>query len=551
MQSLSPTRETARRARLDPPEEVDVAIVGAGLGGLSAGAYLARAGLKVAIFDSHYVAGGCATQFARKGPSGRYVFDVGVHYIGECGPDGELTRLLRGAGAETEFVPLDPDGFDTVVFPDQQFRIPANLDLYRQRLIDAFPGEVRGIDRYVRLVREIDVMNRVTGPARGAINARVAWTALTRGRLVIRAMNQSIGRFLDGCTLNPRLRAIILAQHGDYALPPAETSAVLHGGLARHYFGGAWYPKGGGQMMADDLAASVEASGGTIHLRRGVARILVDDRRAVGLETEVRHGQSHRVRARVVISNADLANTLTRLIGPEHLPARMLKKADAWQMPEALFITMLGVKGDLAEDGMGSTNYWQFDTDDFDDLYRRIRTDPEPIAHAAYITSASLKDPDTPHHAPDGITNVEVMGILSGDPVKWGVQAGGVVGWNYKKNDVYRARKQAVEDQLIARLDRLFPGTADRVVYRESASPMSHTRFTRSRGGTGYGIAVTPGQFLANRPAHRGPLGGLYLCGASTRSGHGVGGALLGGYVTAGMVARELGRSVPDVYARS
>src|SRR5271170_7644832 len=54
-----------RRAHLATPESVDVAIVGAGLGALVAGAHLARQGYRVACFEQHYVAGGCATQFSR------------------------------------------------------------------------------------------------------------------------------------------------------------------------------------------------------------------------------------------------------------------------------------------------------------------------------------------------------------------------------------------------------------------------------------------------------------------------------------------------------
>jgi len=58
---------------------------------------------------------------------------------------------------------------------------------------------------------------------------------------------------------------------------------------------------------------------------------------------------------------------------------------------------------------------------------------------------------------------------------------------------------------------------------------VSHTRYTGASDGTGYGLAATPAQFLANRPGSRGPIPGLYLAGASTRSGHGIVGALSSG----------------------
>src|SRR5262249_10688931 len=98
----------------------------------------------------------------------------------------------------------------------------------------------------------------------------------------------------------------------------------------------------------------------------------------------------------------------------------------------------------------------------------------------------------------------------------------------------------ALEADMIARFDRLFPGVAKDIVYRESATPITHQRFTRATDGTGYGLAATPAQFLKNRPGYRGPLPGLYLCGASTRAGHGIVGAMMGGEQVARRIAEEV-----------
>jgi len=54
--------ESDARVRGPIPERVDVAVIGCGLGGLTAAVHLARQGKRVACFDSHYIAGGCATQ---------------------------------------------------------------------------------------------------------------------------------------------------------------------------------------------------------------------------------------------------------------------------------------------------------------------------------------------------------------------------------------------------------------------------------------------------------------------------------------------------------
>jgi phytoene dehydrogenase-like protein len=106
----------------------DVIVVGAGMGGLTAAALLTRQGKRVLVVDQHAVAGGNATIFKRSG----YEFDVGLHYIGGCHPDGPIPRILRAAGVDdVEFEELDPDGFDTLVFPDFEFRIPKGIDRYR------------------------------------------------------------------------------------------------------------------------------------------------------------------------------------------------------------------------------------------------------------------------------------------------------------------------------------------------------------------------------------------------------------------------------------
>ena len=88
-----------------------------------------------------------------------------------------------------------------------------------------------------------------------------------------------------------------------------------------------------------------------------------------------------------------------------------------------------------------------------------------------------------------------------------------------------------------------FPGTADKIVFRETASPVTHTRFTRATDGTGYGLAATPEQFMKGRPGYRGPVPGLYLAGANTRSGHGIVGAMASGKECAVRILRDAGVS--------
>lgn len=535
-----PTLERVR-ARAPVPDRVDVAVVGCGLGGLTAAAHLARSGMRVACFDAHYVAGGCATEFAR-GPRGaRYHFDVGVHYVGDCGDDGEIPRMLRACGIDLEFAELDPDGFDTIVFPGLRFRVPAGVDRFRDRLVEHFPEERRGVDKYIALVRSLMRAGRALGLKDGKPGFFYTLPFLGDALRVRLNANATIGELLDDWIRDPRLKALLVGQCGDYGLPPSRVSAILHAGLVGHYLRGAYYPKGGGQSIADALAGAIEHAGGTIHLRHPVERILVRSGRAIGVRLAARGTEPAReVQASVVVSNADMRRTLLELVGPEHLPGDWVVRAPRFEMSAGMFITFLGIRGDVRDRGMGATNFWQFDDWDIDRVFRDAS---ELRIRACYLTSATTKDPENAlHYAPAGVSNCEVMAIVPGTGAAWGASDDDADAWRYGESASYQARKKRIEDELVARVDMLLPGAAADVVFRESATPVTHRRFTGATDGAAYGLAQTPEQMFRGRPGYRGPIDGLYLCGASTRAGHGVLGTMTGGRRAALRIEREAAR---------
>lgn len=537
-----PTAKTKERTRTPVPESVDVAIVGAGTGGLMAGAYLARSGFKVALFDPHYVAGGCSTQFHRTVPGGGvYRFDVGLHYIGEA-REGYIADMLSEVGVEQKFEQLDPDGYDTFIFPDFRFRMPNDLGVYRDRLVEYFPEEVRGIDKYMRFLKQGEFARYKVSRNGGSMPLLGALQIPFRAPTVIWRRNQTLKQVLNSCTKNIKLQAVMGAQQGDYGLPPGETAALVHAGCISHFRRGAFYPVGGGQAISDKLGDVIEKHGGTIHLKCGIQRIRIENGRATGVVTEPKRGVQHTVAAKVVLSNADIQRTLLELVGPEHLPSKLLTKTEGLVYPSAIFMTFLGVDADLGSLGMEKTNYWQFDGYDIDALYKQSRKDgPDPL-RGAYITSASMKDPSSHWHAPDGMQTLEAMALVPGEPGDWGAERNEIDGRTYSKQGAYIELKQKLEESLVDRAEGLFPGIKDHIVFKESATPLSHSRYTRAIPGTGYGIAVSPEQFDMKRPDAKTHLKGLYLCGASTRSGMGIIGASLSGSYAAKVIAKELGR---------
>jgi len=511
----------------------DVIVVGAGIGGLTAAALLARRGQSVLIVDQHYVAGGNATIFKRPG----YEFDVGLHYIGDAAEGGLFPRILDSAGAApVTFRPMDPDAFDTVVLPNLELGVPRGLERYRLRLVDLFPEERHGIDRYIRLLEQQDRVGKSLQKPK-----RLAGALFSSG-LVLRYANGTLGAFLDTCTKDPALRAVLAAESGDYAEPPSRASLALHAALMLHYFEkGGFYPEGGGQVMSDHLAESIEKHGGKLLLSTRVQKILVENGRAVGVRLTNKHLGSRDVRAGRVVSNADVKRLYLELLGPEVVKSRTLQRARRWQMATPLGMVYVGVKREALGARTRNTNYWIYPHTDIERAYadaRQGRFSDQPMV---YVSLASLKDPGNPRIAPPGIVNLQLMSLAPGDAGAWGVTESELASGKYGESEIYRARKEEYAARLFETAERVFPGLREHVVFQEVASPFTHTRYTLSTGGTSYGLALIPEQFLWKRPGPKTEIENLIVCGASTYMGHGIAGAMLSGVNAAAAV---LGRSV-------
>ncbi len=509
-------------------ETFDAIVVGAGTSGLTAGALLARRGLSVLVVDRHYAAGGNATVFRRPG----YEFDIGIHYLGQCGPDGAMPRILRSAGASgVRFRPLDPDGFDTLVYPDLEFRVPKGIDRYRERLLEAFPRERAAIDANSRLI------SQVLGLMALGAKPKSAWRVLPRSLLALRNSSATLASFLGRYTHDERLGAVIAGEGGDYALPPSRASAMMHAGLMGHYLeDGAYYPEGGGQVMSDELAASIESSGGKILLSTSVERIVVDGGRARGVVLSNKHIGRVQVRAPIVVASSDIKRALLELIEPEALAERTREKAKAWKMSPALGALYLGVKREGLGSRTANTNYWIYRGYDLEEQYRTIDAGHFPRDLFAFVSLASLKDPNNTRIAPPGIVNMQLMGLAPSEPSAWGTTVEEIASGGYRDSPRYLAAKAEYTDRLFRAAAPVFPNLERHVVFQELATPITHSRYTSSSNGTSYGIAATPDQFLWRRPGPKTEIPGLYLCGASTRAGHGIMGAMMGGLLAAGEI---------------
>lgn len=520
-------------------ERWDVVVVGAGPGGLTAAACLAAAGRRVLVVEAHDVAGGNTQVFRRHhvthdrsgsgdGDRDEYEFDVGVHYIGDCGPGGLFPSIFAslGVGDRMRFLPLDPDGFDTLVFPDLTFVVPAGWDRYHERLLEAFPNERAGIDRVVTTLRSVAEEGRARAIPGVETPTFDEW-----------AFRPLADLFAEG-ELSQRAQAVLDHWSGLYAGAPSQTAVAMHSGIIDHYMRGAYYPEGGGQMIPARLVQVIEAFGGEVRTLSPVRRFVVEDGRATGVEME----DGSFIDADVVVSNADHARTVLRLTGEEHWEPATLR----WTRDATMTLGLVCVYAvvDLDLTGGPNTNYFSFPTYETEALYAGLdegRLEPADGLFA-YLAMASRKDPDNPHLCPAGQTNLQIMTLAPRGLAWWGVETAPGDGGRYRRTVTYLERKRQVTDALLGAAEVLLAdqlggeSLRDHLVFVETATPLSQERYTRSTGGTSYGYVHSPEQSGEYRPAHRSEIAGLWLVGANTVSGHGVAGAMVGGVNCAGQI---------------
>lgn len=510
-----------------PHENWDAIVIGSGLGGLCCAAYLCASGRRTLVLEGHYVAGGNSQAFRRVLHGRQYEFDVGVHYIGECGPDGSISHLLHGLGLAERVVfrPLDPDGYSTLLFPGRRFRVPASWDRYRARLLESFPGESQPLGRVVDVLREVSAQARRF--QRHEISAaQLGEEAPAFVRWGLRPVTELFAHF----GISEAAGAVLLGEQGDYAVRPSRTPTALAAGLTDHYMRGAFYPEGGGQALAGRLVEAIRAWGGEVRTRTPVARVRLEKGRVAGVQLETTGAC---IDAPIVVSNADLKRTLQQLVGEAHFSPETVQKIRAFRMALPLFAVYAGL--DLPPEALGAanTNYWLWGTTDIEHIYEQLENGEMPEENLAYITVTSLRDPHSAQIAPAGHTNLQIMTLLPHDYGLWNVQRGPAEGGRYHRDPEYRRRKGALLEHLLETAEQVLPGLREHVDWKEAATPVTQERFTHSTGGTSYGIEFATDQMGPMRVGPETEVPGLFLCGASTPSGHGVANVMWSGLLAA------------------
>lgn len=531
----------------------DAIVVGAGIAGLTSAAYLAVSGKRTLLLDQADLVGGCTHVFRRQS---KWEFEVGVHYLGDCGPGGKIPSILNGLGLEDriEFLPLDPDGFDTLNYPGLSVKVPVGWDRYLENLVSAFPDDEPGLTKWIHTLRTLSSgfdRDRSLGQLSGVRD--IVKDAGFAARWALRPMTA----LMDHCGLEGRARHVVSSQFCAYACPPSRAPVALHAGFLDGYVGkGAYYPRGGGQVLAAHLVDVIESHGGEVRTRAAVDKIVIAGNRVAGVQLEV----GEYIPTDVVISAADIKQTMIHMVGREHLARRTTKRIETARMSSPWMNVYIGVSRDLRQ-AMPAGNVFEFPSWDepdtvhaalVDDAHLRPReswlADAEERMYAL-VHCGSAKDPGNTRLAPPGHSVLEAMTPMPSDPGFWGFVDHEFGSWDYSGSPAYEEIKEKTAAILIDRAIAAVPEIKDHIVFVEASTPMTQQRYTRSTQGSAYGIEYAGREIGPLRPEPATEVRGLYLAGCSGRWGPAVEGSMLSGMNAAGAVlgrkfGAELSRGV-------
>ena len=494
-------RRLFRGLRRAPDPHYDAVVIGSGIGGLITANLLARDGARVLLVEQHYMAGGYCSTFRRGG----FTFDAATHFYPLLGNPETLTgRLLAELGVETGWVKMDP--VDTFHLPDgSRFEVPADFAAYLAKLHAEFPHESAALDGFFAEVREAYLL----GLLEHFRDRETARLAPYRDLTVRQALER---RFTDR-----KLKLLLTADCPHWGSPPDRTSFVFDSMLRLSYFLGNYYPRGGSQAFADELARCFEERGGHILMSTAARRIVVEGgagsagwkggagagagadpcvARGVALETlrgPVRFQGT--VECGAVVSNADLLGTLESLVGAEHLPPGTLRRLRGLRPTFPCWLTHIGLSGVPAAVLERAQGY-HWDSWDMDRVGR------DALRFKLFVPTLY-----EPAMAPPGGQVLIVQKVLEMD---------------YAAVTDWPEHKRQVESFVLGHLSRMIPGIEDKMVVMTSASAQTAWRFTLNHQGAMLGWEMSPDQLGAGRPDLASPVRNLFFAGHWVKPGGGI-----------------------------
>ena len=507
--------------------QYDAIVIGAGHNGLTNGAYLAKAGLKVAVLERNpYIGGATVSRELYKG----WYYSNCSYVSSLLRP--EITRDLELPRHGLQVVPFgggatfmrNGDYFGSYSDHDRHYR---EIARHSKRDANAYDRYAADTSRQTRLIRPFllktapDPTSLKPRDLKDLLEFASSFTALGEEGLLdtIKFWTASVGDYLNEYFETDVIKAhmagsgIIGTALGVYS--PGTAYVLLH-----HYMGdvdgnvGAWgFARGGMGAIADSLSKAFRSFGGEIICDANVDEIIVKGGRAKGVA--LKNGDEYY--ADIVVSNLDPKRTFLDITNPKDLPADVIKKAENFKIRGSSGKLNIALDGLPVFNGLDPKNrLMQGDLHFSDSLERQER------AYDDWKNGTWSKDPyldmmipslTDPTMAPPGKHMMSVFVQYAPPKINGGE-------WTDEDKDGFQ---KSVIDQI----SNYSPNFRDLILHVECRTPREIEAEVGLTEGNIFQGELTFDQLLFNRPfpgyaQYRAPIKGMYMCSSGTHPGGGV-----------------------------
>ena len=490
----------------------EIIVVGAGIGGLTAAALLAKRGYVVIVYDLAIVAGGCASTFKRRG----FTFDVGATQVAGLESGGIHDRIFKELEIEIpEATYCDPAC--AVFLPNESEPINVWRDRHKWKLERQrqFPNSEPFWDFLEDLFwRSWRFQSR--DPILPPRNIWDIWQLVKALRIdtlaTIPYTFSTVGDALRGFGLanDRRLRTFLDLQLKLYSQVNAEETALLYAATALAVSQaplGLFHIQGSMQVLSDRLIESIERDGGKILMQHEVTAIAEKGKRKKVKVRNLRTGETSWDEADHVVANVTVNNFVT-LLG-DAAPTRYSNRVANLKPASVAFVVYLGV--DRAAIPDNCPPHLQF-----------LEAGDKP--HSLFISVSKEGD----GRAPAGKATIIASEFT--DAAVW-----------YGDED-YQELKKRFTERAIAQLSTYFHLNEETIIHIEAATPQTFARYTgRDRGIVG-GVGMRVSTFGPFGFANRTPLKNIWLVGDSTHPGEGTAGVSYSAMTVVRQIEQQLER---------
>lgn len=487
-------------------KQTDAIVIGGGMGGLVAGALLARKRWKILLLEKEKQVGGYVVSFKR----GDFIFDATGSFIGGCEEGGTFHQILKEMGLQEaiEFIPVRSI---QNLYPGFEVHLEAGgFSAYADQLLTLFPEEERGLKEYLSLVKrigdEVKSYSEIT-PIR-----KVLFPFYFKN--LIRFHRTTHQKILDRLFKTGEIK---MALHTlPVTDPPSRLSFLFVATLiSKALMEGVFYPKGGMGKITEALAKALLHAGGEIFLQTEVRQILLKDGKAKGVLTK----DGRVFESPVILSNIN-PNHLVQMF-PQESRSSFQKQMRRFEYSLSCFVLYLATDLKLRERGLPYFTYLR-SLSDLEEEFRMMQRGEIPKNPTLIVTIPTLLDPSL---APEGQHLIKVLVVA---PYRYQER------WGAGGSETYRQIKETFSQRILQQLEStVLPGLREHLLFSEAATPVTLQRYTGNEQGAMYGLASTPDQIGNRRPSHQTPIPGLFQVGHYTRPSHGIVGASLSGLFAA------------------